>query len=97
MNIATATEVTFAELESRLARTAGEMIVAFLSVAQSRARASDDTGALEALSGLSTVRLVVDVRGPELRVDLMTPDADGRAVRLFGLIAKQEAAPCSHH
>lgn len=96
MNI-TDTEVTIESLESRLARTAGEMIVAFLSVAQSRFRASGDAEALAALGSVQTCRLVIEVRGPELRVDLMTPDADGRAVRLFGLTAKQEGVPCSRH
>lgn len=92
------TEVSFTELEARLARTSAELLEAFLSVADSRFKASGDAEALAALGSVQSCRLVIEVRGPELRVDLMTPDADGRAVRLFGLIAaKQGGAPCSRH
>lgn len=86
-------ELTFEELDARLAGVCGEALKALLHAAQARSGA--DLAAR--IEKLSEAKLVIHANGELLQVDLVAPDAEGRPVLLLGLTAMTEASPCALH
>jgi len=86
-------ELTFEELDVRLVGLCGEALKALLHAAQARSGA--DLAAR--IEKLGEAKLVIHANGELLQVDLVAPDAEGRAVLLLGLTAMTEASPCALH
>lgn len=86
-------EITFEELDARLAAVCGEALKTLLRSAEARA----DADLAARIRSLSEAKLVIHANGDTLQVDLVAPDAAGRAVLLLGLTAMTEVSPCELH
>lgn len=79
-------ELSWEELDGRLAAMCGQILTTILNAAARRA----EPALAERIAALGEARLVVHARGEVLQIDLLAPGENGSTDLLLGLTARSE-------